>query len=232
MLHITKHDHAQLIARARAALETPDDLDADARDQLIEDLAAAEARLEAHDLPWSLDIHVGHIEHRHGNNFYAAFSREALMAEIAEFCRECWSEIKCERDPSTVSDEEAASLYFDRHFEEYLSTGRISISGPEAAAAPPYEIELTLVLSTTHLSEATADLLDGWASETAENRPLGASDTDYGWLVQTRPIERDERAGIPDDLSAALALGRSRGCQHILFDRDASPVDQLATFDW
>lgn len=39
---MTRRDHAQLLSRARAALETPADLDADAVRQLIEDLASAE----------------------------------------------------------------------------------------------------------------------------------------------------------------------------------------------
>jgi hypothetical protein len=85
MPHLTKQDHLQLIARGRAALETPSDLDAAAIENLIDDLAVAEARLELHDVPWSLDVHVGYIDHRHGTNFYAALSREALVAEIAGF---------------------------------------------------------------------------------------------------------------------------------------------------
>src|SRR3546814_6144872 len=39
--------------------------------------------------------------------------------------RSWWPEIRDRRDPSTLSDEEAASIYFDAHEEEYLWTDRI-----------------------------------------------------------------------------------------------------------
>lgn len=232
MPNITKHDHVQLIARARAALETPADLDADAVGHLIEDLAAAETRLATHDVPWSLDIHIGHIDHKYGNNFYAALSREALMVEIAEFCRDNWNECSSKRAPDTVTDEEAASVYFNRHPDDYLSTERISMAGPDAAAPPRCEIELTLILSSAHIRPATADLLMLWSEETSGHRPLGTSGTDYGWIVRTTMVEGELSTEIPADLAAALALGRRHGCRHVLFDHDATPLDTLETFDW
>lgn len=45
---ITRRDHAQLLGRARAALEAPGDLDADAIRHLIEDLASAEDIVKNH----------------------------------------------------------------------------------------------------------------------------------------------------------------------------------------
>src|SRR3546814_21033981 len=94
-----RRDFACLMSRARAALETPDDLSADDREALIEALAAAEDSLRLHPLPWAIDIHVAHIDHREGANLYAAVSRETLMRseerrvgkESVSTCRSRWS---------------------------------------------------------------------------------------------------------------------------------------------
>src|SRR3546814_17126781 len=97
-----RRDFACLMSRARAALETPDDLSADDREALNEALAAAEDSLRLHPLPWAIDIHVAHIAHREGANLYAAVSRETPLSEIAEFCREYWSALAHDRDPATL----------------------------------------------------------------------------------------------------------------------------------
>lgn len=119
-------EHAQLLARARAALEIPVHFEGRAIAQIIEDLRSAEDRLERHIVPWSIDVHVAEIDHRHGTNIYVALTREALMLQVAAFCRECWSEIEDDRDPWLLPDEEVAAIYFDLHAEEFLSTDRIS----------------------------------------------------------------------------------------------------------
>lgn len=124
---ISKRDHAQLLSRARAALETPDDLDAAAVRDLIEDLASGEEAVKTHAVPWPVDIHVAEIDHRHGTNVYVALSREGLMRQVAAFCRECWSSTDDPRDPKTLSDEETASAYFEQD-DEFLSTHCISCS--------------------------------------------------------------------------------------------------------
>ena len=139
MPFLTKHDHMQLITRARAALETPADLTAEDVGHLIEDLGHAETLLATHDVPWTLDIHVGHIDHRYGANIYAALSRAALMAEIAEFCREWWKEIEDARDPQLLSDEDVSSIYFEAQHDEYLSTDRLTLDGPEMAQPIPVD---------------------------------------------------------------------------------------------
>ncbi len=127
-----RRDFACLMSRARAALETPSDLSAEDREALIEALAAAEDSLRLHPLPWAIDIHVAHIDHSAGANLYAAVGRETLMREIAEFCREYWSEIADDRDPDTLDDEEIARIYFELHPDEYLQTDRVAIDAPPA----------------------------------------------------------------------------------------------------
>ncbi|MDF0491462.1 hypothetical protein PX699_16795 [Sphingobium sp. H39-3-25] len=121
----TRRDHAQLLARARAAIETPSDLDADAIHHLIEDLSIAEALVNRHVVPWPVEIHVGHIDHRHGTNFYATFCHDALIADLAEYCRDNWSEIDDPRDPQALTDEEVLSIYFDNEGDEFYSTESI-----------------------------------------------------------------------------------------------------------
>jgi hypothetical protein len=52
-------------------------------------------------------------------------TREALMAQVAAFCKEWWSSLNDTRDPNQLTDEEAVSVYFDNQLDEYLSTDRI-----------------------------------------------------------------------------------------------------------
>lgn len=136
MTNIKRRDFADLQSRARAALETPSDSSANDRDALIEALASAEDCLRLHPLPWAIDIHVAHIGHRHGTNFYAALSRDLLMGEVADYCREYWDEVADDRDAATLDDEEVASIYFELHPNEYLETDRVAIDAPPIDRAP------------------------------------------------------------------------------------------------
>lgn len=105
MPHYTKQDHLQLLARARAVLKSPADCDAKDIRALIEDLYAAEDRLVTEEVPWSIEVHVGTIDHNQGTNGYAALSRAALLAKMASFCRAWWKEAK-----SDLPDELTAAL--------------------------------------------------------------------------------------------------------------------------
>lgn len=131
MLQTSRRDHAQLLARARAALETPTELDAGAITHLIEDLSAAEGLVKGHMVPWAIDIHVAEIDHRHGSNIYVALTREALMSQIGGYCREWWHETDDPRDPATLSDEDISFLYFALVQDEYLTTDRIACAPTE-----------------------------------------------------------------------------------------------------
>lgn len=122
----TWRDHAQLLARARAALETPGDLDAAALAHLIEDISIAEDMVKHYVVPWPIDIHVAHIDHKFGTNVYATHTRKSLMVEVAEYCRDYWSTTGDRSDPFSLSDEEVASAYFDLRDDEFISTERIT----------------------------------------------------------------------------------------------------------
>lgn len=131
----TAPNGAQLLARARAVLQDAALLDNPEHSGLVDDLTHAEAHFAQFGVPWPTDIHVGYVYHAHGGNQYAAFSHEALMAEIADYCREWWGDIDDHRDPEKLPDEEVAEIYFDRHDREWLSTDRFSI--PDDASAAP-----------------------------------------------------------------------------------------------
>jgi hypothetical protein len=85
-----------------------------------------------------------------------------------------------------------------------------------------------LDLSTGHVSEATATLLNKWSSD-ADGSPVVAYEKGvYGWLVSTAVIG----AATPDDLKACIDYALDRDCEWIMFDCDSDTVDALPTYDW
>ena len=87
-----------------------------------------------------------------------------------------------------------------------------------------------LDLSSGHLSEETWAWLD--AETTGEKvRSFGpsaqvvlASGMRYGWFVYA---DEEPGEGIPEDLTAVFRLARQRGCEYVLFDCDAIPLEDL-----
>lgn len=98
-------------------------------------------------------------------------------------------------------------------------------------------IEISLVLSTGHVSAETARTLDYWAGNNA-----GATKTPlhpvfnkgaYGWWVYVGEDDAGpDGADLPADLRACLALARQIKCEWIMFDRDAPAIDRLPTYEW
>lgn len=87
-----------------------------------------------------------------------------------------------------------------------------------------------LDLSSGHLSPDTWTWLDAQTKGEAV-RGLGpgaqvvqAGGMRYGWFVYA-----DEEPGetIPADLAAVFRLARQRGCEYMLFDTDAAPMEDL-----
>jgi hypothetical protein len=93
------------------------------------------------------------------------------------------------------------------------------------------EIATHLVLSTGHISAATAELLDRWTAMDLAARPLSVASTDYGWFVSTYMIPRAGEP-IPPELDAIIALARKHGCAWILLDRDGGTIAELPIFNW
>ena len=94
------------------------------------------------------------------------------------------------------------------------------------------EIGCHLVLSTAHVSTKAAEMLDGWATLEPSSRPLAVASTHYGWFIPTREAEEPDRAQIPNEVLAAMRVGREHGCDYLLFDCDAGEIDALPTFPW
>jgi hypothetical protein len=94
------------------------------------------------------------------------------------------------------------------------------------------EIGRYLVLGTVHVSMKTAELLDGWALLEPSSRPLAVASTHYGWFIPTREAEKPDRERIPNEVLAAMRVGREQGCDYLLFDCDAGETDGLVVFPW
>lgn len=90
------------------------------------------------------------------------------------------------------------------------------------------EIRPFLVLSTGHVSEETAKMLD--STPAAQWPVLGGPFGDYGWFM--RASDEDTSGDIPVELMNVFNFARANGFNYVLFDCDASTVDQLPTFDW
>jgi hypothetical protein len=231
---VGRPEHLALLARARAALETPAGLTADGSNALIRDIAHAERRLSAAPLPWPTDVHVAVIEHRHGTNLHVALDAKALDAQVAAYCREWWREIGDNRDPHSLSDRDIIETYFDDHGHESCSTDRVTLEPPIIPLRIPQlpETGTYCVLSTAHLTFQTADRLDKWASWPPSERPIDIAASVYGWFVPTRELAEECRAQLPEDLLRLIAFGRDRGFRFVLLDCDAGSLDVLPVHDW
>ncbi|AMK23239.1 MULTISPECIES: DUF5983 family protein [Sphingomonadaceae] len=227
-----RRDFAQLLAGARMALQNPDRRSEETRLRLVDQLAKAEGLIETHMVPWEIAVHVARIDHRHGSEFFAALTRQALMAQFGSYCRIWWSEIDDKRDPADLDDDAVASTYFDRHHGECLETDMISIPAPEALVTMPVRSDRYVTLSNHHIQPSTGDLLDEWARLPPEDRPLGVAETGYGWFVLTDPIHQDSVEEVPVELTAVLSFARDQGCRYLLLDRDGDEVNGLNHFDW
>jgi hypothetical protein len=127
--------------------------------------------------------------------------------------------------------------------EEMIQEAEAADADPKAKAKLAFDVlkslglpaEAMLVLSTSHLHQATADKMQ------YGSLPLIQYDHDeYGWQVN---VPSDEPAwlkiatdcvngDIPDDLFLILEFARERGFEWVLFDADAETVSGLPTFSW
>lgn len=91
------------------------------------------------------------------------------------------------------------------------------------------EFRKILVLSTSHVTEETKDLLD--SDLPLDQWPVsGGPYGDYGWFMYAHEDPDDEK--IPAELRVVFAFARANGCDNVLFDCDADQVDGLPTYDW
>lgn len=89
------------------------------------------------------------------------------------------------------------------------------------------EFRKTLMLTTGHLTEATAKMLD---TTPAKDWPvIGGPYGTYGWQMYAHD---DNDGTIPDDLWAVCEFANANGADLVVFDCDANPVDGLPTYEW
>ena len=87
-----------------------------------------------------------------------------------------------------------------------------------------------LGLSTGHVTEATAKMLD--------NEDLSIvvyPKSEYGWFVHVPTYEpdfEDCKTDLPEDLRACLDWARKHNAEWLMFDRDAELDEELPVYDW
>ena len=85
------------------------------------------------------------------------------------------------------------------------------------------EIARTLVLSTSHLTEATCN---GYL----HTAPFAVFEKgEYGWFVY---VIDDYPEGMPPGLAQCFSIARGLGCEWIMFDRDGPVMDFLPAYEW
>ncbi len=133
-----------------------------------------------------LPIFTATVDHRHGTNAYAATSPDDLQAQLAEFCREFWSEIEemVDEDLDTLTDAEIVSTYFDAHSTEFYDTGETSIEiTPEildqlGLASQPADPKSDKAEGETLRPDTTPVMLLEWLSDEFGNPLPGVSHED------------------------------------------------------
>ena len=112
------------------------------------------------------------------------------------------------------------------------------------------ELDRIITLSTAHITEGTAKLLDsdigeelsGIVSYPKIGLPLnvimgsGKEEVEresYGWWIFI-PRDEDlrEMKHLPDDLRACIGYAKGYGCRWLCLDRDGSTTDALPEYDW
>jgi hypothetical protein len=105
---------------------------------------------------------------------------------------------------------------------------------------PNYEIESTLVLSTAHIPQKDAVLLDAGVADAK----VCVYKYEYGWLIGTSQVDwltQDERVLLALDLEKLgftpilvdlLCLARNLDCAYLRLDCDGPLEDSLVKFNW
>ena len=97
----------------------------------------------------------------------------------------------------------------------------------QGAALDPDCIERLAVISTGHVSKATAAVLDAGGEEL----PMSCYRLEYGWLVPAGP-SAEAKPDVPSDLWAVMQLAKRSDCAWILFHCDGPMIDDLESFEW
>lgn len=99
--------------------------------------------------------------------------------------------------------------------------GQVVTDEAAVTLSSPLEIATVLVISTAHITRATALKLEEFEIEAAFTR----SD---GWVLHVG----DKATDAPADLEAALAFARAQGCTWLMLDCDGPLVVGLESWSW
>jgi hypothetical protein len=186
----------------------------------------------------TMDVHTACITHDKGYELYVSATEKDLDAQMAEYCRDNWSEVENHRgvpnDPTGLDDREIATLFFEAHqkaeSETHVDTAvrRIRIDGPtnasvtavpsgRVASAEPRWI-------TDQDGENTADISQ--ALETGERLPYRR--TDKGLQLLTEREEEHLLAGttLNAHLDVPVRMGGS------VLHGEAKWIAPLMEFPW
>jgi len=231
MTSTTRSDHLALLERVRAALEThmPN---TDEMHALLAEFGTGIAAIGKTAMPWPIFLHMAQITHGGGILMLAAIDHRSLLAQVADFCRGQWGEINDPRDPAALDDATVTRDYFTRHPEDRLQLRKLRVDPVTGIDHEELEYGGYLVLSNSHITEATAAQLDEWAQTDPTDCPLAVANSQYGWFVSANPVAPADRHRIPADLVAALTFARDQGCTYLLLDRDAGTTKHLPEYEW
>lgn len=91
-----------------------------------------------------------------------------------------------------------------------------------------YEIDKMLTLSTAHISEDTANYLDGNVNDLVVY-PKGK----YGWFIYIDVDGIEEALNIiPPDLAHIINFARKNGFTILCFDRGGECLNELTQYSW
>lgn len=89
-------------------------------------------------------------------------------------------------------------------------------------------IDKMMTLSTAHISEETAYLLDDELTVTKWGL-IAYEKSAYGWFIN---LGFDELFNVPLDLLHCINYALENGCSWLCLDRDGDEADDLPTYDW
>lgn len=100
------------------------------------------------------------------------------------------------------------------------------------------EITKMLTISTAHITQETAELLDkvckdgGYSRLIVYNKVakyIGGTE-EYGWFIYCKVGLPD--LNVPEDLLKVMCFARDNDCDWLCLDRDGDVVDSLDKYKW
>ena len=127
----------------------------------------------------------------------------------------------------------AAAVQTIRRRSQRSHSGRSRIMlDPTVTMALPVELGCYCVISTAHITAATAAMLDLWAGHLSADAPMTVAATVHGWFVSTQAPQVAATTLLSEDLQAVLAYARALSVDYVLLDCDAPAVSELEAHSW